>query len=91
MRWEWDPAKADANLSKHGVDFADAVAALEDDQALTVEDQDHEERRFVTLGLDAYARVLVVVYTWRAGTVRLISARKADRREIRQYENRVRR
>lgn len=87
MRWEWDPDKAAENLSKHGVDFADAVLVLEDDQAMTIEDTEHEERRFVTLGMDPYGRILVVVYTWRAGTLRPISARKANRRQRRQYES----
>ena len=85
MRCEWDPAKAEENLRIHGVDFADAVLVLQDERAITDEDTDHEERRFVTLGMDPYARLLVVVYTWRAGTVRLISARKANKRERRQY------
>ena len=85
MQWEWDPDKAVANLHKHGVDFADAALALEDDQAVTIEDERHDERRFVSLGLDPQGRLLVVVYTWRAGTIRIISARKANRRERRQY------
>ncbi len=87
MRWEWDPAKAEENLRKHGIDFADAAVVLEDDRAITVEDTDHDERRFVTLGSDPYGGILVVVYTWRAGTLRLISARRANRGEHRQYEN----
>ncbi len=85
VKWEWDPAKAATNLRKHGVDFADAVLALEDEWAITVEDDEHDERRFDTLGLDPEGRLLVVVYTWRAGTIRIISARKANRREHREY------
>ena len=87
MRYEWDPVKARLNLRKHGVDFADAVSALEDDAALTMRDPlaEHEERS-VTIGLDALGRVLVVVYTWRDGRIRLISAREATARERRQYE-----
>jgi len=49
MRVEWDPNKAAENLRKHGVDFADAVIALEDENALTVEDRGHDEQRFLTL------------------------------------------
>ena len=45
MDYEWDPRKASANLRKHGVDFADAVIALEDENALTIEDPDHNEQR----------------------------------------------
>ena len=89
MHWEWDPAKAAANLRKHAVDFADAVLALEDEQAVTIEDAGHDERRFISLGLDPEGRLLVVVYTWRAGTIRIISARKANRRERREYAEQV--
>lgn len=51
MKYEWDKAKAAENLRKHKVDFADAVIALEDENALTIEDRDHDEQRFKTLGL----------------------------------------
>jgi hypothetical protein len=59
---EWDESKSDANLHKHGIDFADAVTALEDEMALTI---------------DALGRLAVVVYTWREDNIRLISARAA--------------
>ena len=84
---EWDAEKAAANLRKHGVDFADAATVLSDDFALTVSDADPEEDRWVTLGVDALGRMLVVVYTWRDGGARLISARKATASERRQYES----
>ena len=83
---EWDAAKAAANLRKHGVDFADAETALRDDMAMTVPDADPDGERFVTLGMDALGRLLVVVYEWRNDEPRLISARKATRAERRQYE-----
>lgn len=83
---EWDPEKAAANLRKHGVDFADAETALRDEMALTVPDDHPAETRFATLGMDALGRLLVVVYEWRDDDVRLISARKANRSERRQYE-----
>jgi uncharacterized DUF497 family protein len=84
---EWDPAKARTNFTKHSVRFADAVTALEDDSALTMSDLSSvDEERWVPLGLDAFGRVLVVVYTWRGERVRLISAREATPRERRQYE-----
>ena len=51
MDYNWDPRKAAENLRKHGVDFADAVIALEDENALTIEDSDHDEQRFKTLGM----------------------------------------
>lgn len=82
-----DPAKARANFTKHGVRFADAVTALEDDSALTMSDLSSvDEERWVTMGLDAFGRVLVVVHTWRGERVRLISAREATPRERRHYE-----
>lgn len=84
--FEWDPAKARANVAKHGIHFADAVTALEDDSALTIPDSYSEEERWITLGMDAFGRILVVVYTWREERVRLISARLAAPRERKQYE-----
>jgi uncharacterized protein len=86
MRYEWDPEKAATNLHKHGIHFADAVSVFADEQALTLPDPHSEEERYVTIGLDAFARVLVLVYTWRGEElIRLISARKATRRERNQY------
>jgi hypothetical protein len=83
---EFDPAKARSNLSKHGVGFAHAEQALRDPCALTVGDPDAvDERRFVTLGMDALGRVLVVVHTPRAERTRLISARRASTGKARQY------
>ena len=73
------PGKARLNSRKHGVSFADAVASLEDGGALTMGDHlSAGEERWITMGLDALGRVLVVVYTWRGESVRLISARKGD-------------
>jgi len=84
---EWDPAKAKVNLIKHRISFADAVTVLEDDRALTERDlSTGEEERWVTMGLDALGRVLVVVYTWRGENLRLISARRATKREREAYE-----
>ena len=84
MHCEWDPAKARANLRKHGVDFADAVIALEDDLALTVADPDAKgEERFVSVGMDAGSRLLETVFTLRGNRVRLMSSRRATRAERR--------
>jgi hypothetical protein len=86
MRVTWDDAKAQENLKNHGVDFADAAIALEDLNALTVEDQDHAEQRFKALCMDPNLSILVVVYAYREGDeIRLISARKADARQRRRY------
>ena len=83
---ERDPAKARANLRKHGVRFADAVTALEDANAISVRDEREDEERWITIGMDSLARILVVVYTWRGEQIRLVSVRQATRRESRQYE-----
>ena len=87
MSYQWDPGKADANLNKHGVDFADAVGVFEDEWALTM--KEHyvgNEQRFVSMGTDFPGRVLVVVYTYRDNDICLISARTATKREREIYE-----
>jgi uncharacterized DUF497 family protein len=86
MAAQWDPAKARANFRKHGIHSADAATALEDEAAISVRDECDEEDRWITIGMDSFARVLVVVYTWRGDDVRLISARPATYRESRQYK-----
>ena len=84
---EWDSAKAESNLEKQGVDFADAAVALEDPHALTIRDPfSDEEERFITVCVDPVGRSLVVVFTWRSEKVRIISARQATPRERREYE-----
>jgi uncharacterized protein len=83
---QWDPAKAEANFTKHGIHFADAVSVLEDDLALTIRDSSsEEEERWVTLGMDSLGRILVAVYIWRDERIRLISARLSTPQERRQY------
>jgi uncharacterized protein len=86
MIYQWDKNKAETNLNKHGIDFADAVSVFSDDLAITAPDQQFGEERFITIGLDAFGRVLVIVYTCRSQSIRLISARPATRQERRQYE-----
>ena len=87
MAYEWDQAKNLSNLAKHGVDFADAVAVFEDDLALTRPDPDSRgERRFLTLGVDAFGRHLVVVFTERGARIRIISARLATKQGRKAYE-----
>ena len=85
MNYQWDEQKAASNLRKHSVDFADAVSVFADELAITVENQGSTEERYVMLGLDAFGRVLVVVYTLRESEIRIISARKATRTERQQY------
>ncbi|HEY9801907.1 MAG TPA: BrnT family toxin [Leptolyngbyaceae cyanobacterium] len=86
MVYQWDSNKARENLRKHGVDFADAIAVFSDDLAITITYERFQEERFITIGIDAFGRILVVVYTWRNGEIRLISARQATRYEKQQYE-----
>ena len=89
--FEWDPRKADANAKKHGVSFDDAVTVFLDAHALDGPDLQHSgaEARFLRLGQAADGRVLTVAYTLRrirdAETIRLISARRASRRERAAY------
>ena len=86
--FEWDPKKAEANLSKHGVSFAEAVTAFGDPLSMNMPDPDHSdgEQRFIVLGMSDSYRLLVVSYTERPPRTRIISARLATRNERRQYE-----
>jgi uncharacterized protein len=88
LTFEWDPIKARTNLQKHGVSFSEAVSAFMDQLSVTVPDPDHsdDEERFLLLGLSDTERLLIVVHTFRGETIRIISARAANRRERRQYE-----
>ncbi|MBY0508108.1 MAG: BrnT family toxin [Bryobacteraceae bacterium] len=83
--FEWDPRKAAGNARKHGVQFADAVLALDDERGITMQDGAHGEERWITVGIDALARILTIVYTWREDTIRIISARPATPNERRHY------
>jgi hypothetical protein len=82
------PHEGKTNVAKHGVRFADAALVLDDPYALTVADNESEptEPRWVTLGADAQGHVLVVIYTYRGEDIRLISARPAEPRELKEYE-----
>lgn len=86
MSYEWDPNKAKSNFKKHGVKFSDAVGVFEDEQAITIDDENEKEDRFVTIGMDFLSRILVVVYTFRDIVIRIISARKATKQEKKMYE-----
>ncbi len=85
--FEWDKSKAKKNQLKHGVSFADTFAVFEDPNAVTIEDHGANEQRFITIGMDGFGRILVVVYAWREDNLRIISARKAVRSEVMQYES----
>jgi uncharacterized DUF497 family protein len=87
MRFQYDAAKAMANVRKHGVSFGDAEGVLKDPLALTIEDPDAEdERRYVAIGLGSSGELVVVIYTEREDEYRLISARRATRKERKAYE-----
>lgn len=88
MHFEWDPEKARANVAKHGVSFDEAMAAFLDPLSVTILDPGHSERenRFVLIGQSSKGRLLVVVHTDRGDAIRLISARRATRRERQTYE-----
>ena len=90
LRFEWDEAKNRSNRRKHGVSFEEARTAFLDENARAVPDPDHsnDEDRFVLLGLSISLGVLVVCHCYRQKdeVIRIISARKADRDELKQYQ-----
>ena len=88
MIFEWDESKAAKNLRKHKVSFEEAATVFEDNLSLTGPDPDRSlsERRFVTFGLFAAQRILVVSHTERDYNIRIISARPATRMERKMYE-----
>ena len=88
MEFEWDRGKAERNLRKHGVSFAEAVTVFADAFELMIDDPDHsfDEERFVSVGVSALGRLLVVGYTERRSTIRLIFARRATIPERMDYE-----
>ena len=87
MRLRYDPAKAIANLRKHGVSFADVGGAIEDPLAITMEDPDaRDEWRYITIGMGSAGELLIVVWTERDGECRPISARRPTRKERKDYE-----
>ena len=89
MKFEWDPAKAAANLRKHKVSFMEAQSVFYDDFAIQFFDDghSHDEERFIMLGMSSIARLLVVVHGERSRgqIVRIISARRATRSEATHY------
>jgi len=88
MGLQYDPAKAASNFKKHGVSFADAEGVFYDPLTLHRPDPDADaEERSVAVGLGVTGDVLVVIYTIRGEDTRLISARRATRQEIREYES----
>jgi uncharacterized DUF497 family protein len=87
--YEWDSQKADANARKHGVPFNEALTVFRDPLALTFDDPDHstDERHFITIGVSDRNRILFVAHVERGfDRIRIISARKATRRETYAYQ-----
>jgi hypothetical protein len=90
LRFEWDEGKNTANQRKHGISFQEAQTVFYDDRALLAKDPDDTEDRFLLLGLSLALRILVVCHCYREEdeVIRIISARKANRSERAQYEQR---
>jgi uncharacterized DUF497 family protein len=88
LRFEWDPKKDAANEQKHGVSFQAATVTFQDPLAALHSDPDHStgEKREILIGHDALSRLLLVVFTERQGKIRIITARKATKRERQAYE-----
>lgn len=93
MKFTWDPQKASSNLRKHGVSFDEAVTVFKDQLAYIFDDLEHSERehREIIIGTSALRRMLLVCFVERQEDfVRLISARRATRNEINDYEENIR-
>ncbi len=88
MRYEWDPAKAARNERKHRVSFVEAATVFADPLAVTFDDPDHssDEDRFITIGHSTAGRLLFGAHADRGAGIRIISARKATRRETHDFE-----
>lgn len=88
MTFEWDEAKAAANLAKHGVSFDEAKTVFDDPLFVDFYDPEHsvDEHRYITIGESQQGRLLIVAYTQRDGAIRLISAREVTSTEREAYE-----
>lgn len=84
--FEWDENKRILNLKKHGIDFVDAIDIFMDFNRIEAESSRNNELRYLTIG-NVDDTILLVVYTLRAGTIRLISARRANKNEREAYYN----
>ena len=89
LRFQWDKRKNSSNLQKHGISFEEACTVFHDENAIQYDDPDHseDEERFILLGLSFKLRALVVCHCYREKemVIRIISARKADKRESKGY------
>lgn len=91
MGFQWDDGKDERNRRKHGVDFDEAATTFYDPLALVQLDEAHsqEEERYVLLARSERGRFLVTVFTQRGEDIRIISSRRATRREVKAYEERI--
>jgi uncharacterized DUF497 family protein len=90
MEITWDENKAGTNLKKHGVSFDEAQTVLTSEVQLILEENDHGEPRFIAIGFSAKTNLLTVVYAYRdEDEIRIISARRATKREAAYYEERI--
>ncbi len=91
LKFEWDRKKAASNLSKHRVSFEEALSVFRDPLARIFDDEDHsiEELREIIIGHSTQSRLLVVCFTAQGESVRIFSARRATRRERRDYEENI--
>ena len=89
--FEWDLKKAKTNLEKHGISFEEASTAFKDPLSLTIDDPLHssDEERLILIGMSYYNHILVIVHTEIGDNIRIISARKATRKERNYYETDV--
>lgn len=85
--FKWDESKRNINIRKHGVDFSDVVNIFYDDETIIIEDPKHyNEQRYIALGIDTKCRTVLVVHVYReVDVIRVISARKANKRERKQF------
>jgi uncharacterized protein len=88
LEFEWDPGKVEENIKKHGVGFDEALTVFADASARIFDDPDHsnDETREIIIGYSKRQRLLLVSFTERAPKVRIISARRATKRERQDYE-----
>ena len=88
MEFEWDESKAAANLNKHGVSFEEAKTVFDNVLAVIFDDEAHSvgERREIIIGHSRNNRLLLISFTERSNTIRIISARLATGREHKNYE-----
>ena len=91
LLFEWDPSKARKNIETHGISFDEASTAFKNTLSLTIHDPLHsdEEDRFILIGNSYRNRLLVVVHTERGNKIRIISARRATKKEKKQYEESI--